>query len=83
MNYIPNGKAVITLIRVGQMKKILLYKMSYFQNHIPVVKTNQIFTKFELEKSKYDTDTQDLDKKIENVENKTPFSGLVANNGFD
>lgn len=57
--------------------------MSFFQSHIPVVKTKQIFTKFELEKSKYDTDTQDLDKKIENVENKTPVSGLVANTGFD
>ena len=38
INYMLNEKVMIIHLIIGQIRKILLYEMSYFQDHIPVVK---------------------------------------------
>ena len=50
MNYMWNGKVMIIHLIVGLMKKILLYKMSYFPES---ALTNKIKIKFDLDLSNY------------------------------
>ena len=51
---------------------------------IDLTKLSDIVEKIVLKKSKHKADKQDLDKQIEDVENKTPnFNWLVTNTAFN
>ena len=55
MNYMLNGKVLVIHLIVGLVKKILLYKMSYFAE---LYTCSQNKTKIELNLSKYATKSE-------------------------